>query len=179
LHLDRHLSVCGMGIIGVIWAIIGVSALLLNPILRLAPRGLEAMNMELSGLQWALLIIFALFMIYSEGVRGFQKNFSPRTAARLRVLREKPTLLRVVLAPFFAMGFFQANRKTRIVVWVILIMVICLIALVSLLSQPWRGIIDVGVVLGLSWGLISFWIFTIKALTAREFSHSPQMNEPS
>ena len=132
--------------------------------------------MNLSGFQWVALVLFAFFMIYAEGVRGFQKKFSPRTAARILVLKNQPTLLRVVLAPLFAMGFFQANRKTRIVVWVILIMVICLITLVSFLSQPWRGIIDVGVVLGLSWGLISFWIFTIKALTAKEFSHSPQMD---
>ncbi len=165
-----------MNMIGVVWAILGVSALLLNPILRLAPRGWEAMTMNLSGFQWVVLVIFALFMIYAEGVRGFQKKFSPRTAARVLVLKNQPTLLRVVLAPLFAMGFFQANRKTRIVVWVILIMVICLITAVSFLSQPWRGIIDVGVVLGLSWGLISFWIFTIKALTAKEFPHSPQMD---
>ncbi len=166
-----------MGIIGIIWAIIGVTALLLNPIVRLAPRGLEAIEGGLTGVQWALLIGFALFMWYSEGVRGFQKNFSPRTAARLRVLRAQPTGIRVVLAPLFAMGFFHANKRTRIVVWVILIMVICLIALVSLLSQPWRGIIDVGVVVGLSWGLLTFWVYAFKALTQTQFSHSPQMDE--
>jgi len=105
-----------MHMIGVVWAILGVSALLLNPILRLAPRGWEAMTMNLSGFQWVALVLFALFMIYAEGVRGFQKKFSPRTAARILVLKNQPTLLRVVLAPLFAMGFFQANRKTRIVV---------------------------------------------------------------
>ena len=93
------------------------------------------------------------------------------------MIRDEPTLLRVLLAPLFAMGFFQSNKKTRIVVWVILIMVICLITAVSYLSQPWRGIIDVGVVVGLSWGLVSFWCFAFKALTSKEFPHSAQMNE--
>lgn len=166
-----------MGKIGVIWAIIGVSTLLLSPIIRLSGRGLEALGMELSVIQWVSLIVFALFMVYTEGIRGFQKKFSPRTAARIRLLRSEPTILRVVLAPVFAMGFFQSNKKTRIVVWVIFIMVLCLILLVSFLPQPWRGIIDIGVVLGLSWGVASFWIFTIKALTSKEFKHSPEMNE--
>ena len=133
--------------------------------------------MDLSVIQWVVLIVFAVFMIYAEGVKGFQKKFSPRTAARIRLLRSEPTLIRVILAPLFAMGFFQANKKTRIVVFSILIMVIILISLVSLLAQPWRGIIDCGVVLGLSWGLISFWIFTFKALTSEKFDYSPEMND--
>jgi len=161
--------------LGVVWAIMGVSALLLNAIVRLAGRGWEALQMDLSAVQWVVLVVFALFMMVAEGYRGFQKKFSPRTAARVRYIRENPTGLRVLLAPFFAMGFFDANRKTFLVAWILTIMIIVLIIAVSFLAQPWRGIVDVGVVLGLSWGLISFWIFCVKALTKVEFSHSPEM----
>lgn len=164
-----------MRIIGVIWAIIGVSALLVRAIMPLSSRALESLRMELSAFQWTVLIGFALFMMLAEGYRGFQKKFSPRTAARIRFLNENPTGLRVALAPFFAMGFFDANRKTRLTAWILSVGIICLVLLVSLCSQPWRGIIDCGVVLGLSWGLISFWIFTFNALTNKDYPHSPQM----
>ena len=62
-----------MNFLGVIWALLGVSALLLNPILKLAPRGEEAIAGGLSLMQWVLLVGFAIFMLYSEGIRGFQK----------------------------------------------------------------------------------------------------------
>jgi len=123
--------------LGVVWAIMGVSALLLNAIVRLAGRGWEALQMDLSAVQWVVLVVFALFMMVAEGYRGFQKKISPA--------------------------------------WILTIMIIVLIIAVSFLAQPWRGIVDVGVVLGLSWGLISFWIFCVKALTKVEFSHSPEM----
>jgi len=166
-----------MGILGIIWAILGVSVLLLNAIIRLAPRGVEALQMELGVFQWILLVGFALFMMVAEGYRGFQKSFSPRTAARVKYLKGNPTLLRVLLAPFFAMGFFEATKKTKIVVWSIMTMVVLLITLVSQLPQPWRGIIDIGVVLGLSWGVISFWILTYRALTSSQFTASPMLPE--
>lgn len=163
-----------MGIIGVIWAVVGISFLLLNAIVRLAPRGWEALQMDLSVLQWVLMIGFALFMIYSEGYKGFQKKFSPRTAARVKYLKDAPTALRVILAPLFSMGFFYATKKTLIIAWVLPVMIIILVCLVSLLPQPWRGVIDIGVVVGLSYGLLSFWVFTAAALCKKDFPHSPE-----
>lgn len=164
-----------MGIIGAIWAVLGVSVLLLNAILRLAPRAMEALGMDLNFMHWALMIGFLIFMIYAEGYKGFQKKFSPRTAARVKYLKENPTLLRVILAPVFAMGFFQANKKTRIVAWILPVMIIILICVISQISQPVRGLIDVGVVVGLSYGLISFWLFCLQAFTNKSFNRSPEM----
>ncbi len=163
-----------MRFIGTFWGILGVSALLGSAISRLAPRAQEAIEMGLSTVQWVALIIFALFMMMAEGYRGFQKKFSPRTAARVRYLRDHPSLLRGLLAPLFCMGYFHANKKTKITAFVLTIGIIMLIILVSFCPQPWRGIIDFGVVLGLSWGLISFLIYTVKALTQKDFPHSPE-----
>ncbi len=114
-------------------------------------------------------------MLVAEGYRGFQKKFSPRTAARVRYLRDNPKPLHCLLAPIFCMGFFYANRKTRITVTILTLGIICLILLVRLAPQPWRGIIDAGVVLGLTYGIVSFLILTAKALTQKEFPHSPQV----
>jgi uncharacterized membrane protein YedE/YeeE len=48
---------------------------------------------------------------------------------------------------------------------------------VRLLSQPWRGIIDGGVVVGLAWGLVSLVIFGYQAFTAEDFPFSPEVPE--
>jgi len=155
--------------------VVGVSALLLRAIIGLSPRAREAIESGLSTWQWIALVGFALFMLVAEGYRGFQKKFSPRTAARVKYLRDHPTLLRVLLAPIFSMGFFHANRKTKLTAYILTTGIIILVVTVTFFCpDPWRGIIDFGVVLGLSWGLVSFWIFTIKALTNNNYAHSPE-----
>ena len=85
-------------------------------------------------------------MAYTEGYRGFQVSFSPRTAARIRHLRDRPVVAHAVLAPLFAMGFFRAARRTKLTTWVLTTSVVILIVLVQPLDQPWRGIVDSGVV---------------------------------
>jgi hypothetical protein len=166
-----------MRFIGPLWGITGVCLLIGSAMYRLSMHAVEAIEMGLTTFQWIVLIIFTLFMLVAEGYRGFQKKFSPRTAARVRHLRDNPKPLHVLLAPFFCMGYFHANRKTRITVIILTSGIICLILLVRLAPQPWRGIIDVGVVLGLAYGITSFLIFTAKALTQKEFPHSPQVPE--
>ena len=157
-----------------IWGLAGVLLLLGFAIYRLAPRAMEAMQSGLSVFQWLVLAGFAVFMAYSEGYRGFQKKFSPRTAARTRYLSQHPTLLQTVLAPFFCMGYFHAKPKTRITAIVLTAAIVILVLLVSLCPQPWRGIVDLGVVLGLAWGVISLLAFTWQAFTSESFAHSPE-----
>lgn len=162
-------------LLGMSWAVIGVSALLLRAIINLSAYAADAIKTGLTPLQWIVLVSFAIFMVVAEGYRGFQKKFSPRTAARVKYLGDHPTLLRVLLAPIFAMGFFHANRKTKLTVYILTTGIICMVIIVTFLCpDPWRGIIDFGVVLGLVWGLVSFWLFTIKALTDKDYPHSPQ-----
>lgn len=164
-----------MGKLGAIWGFSGVVALLGYAIWRLAPRASEAIQGGLSVGQWGLLVVFAGFMLFAEGYRGFQKKFSPRTAARVRYLNDHPTSLRVLFAPFFCMGYFYATRKTKITAIALTLGIFLLVLLVSFLSQPWRGIIDFGVVLGLSYGIVSFAAFTVKACFGNEFPHSPEV----
>jgi hypothetical protein len=54
-------------------------------------------------------------------------------------------------------------------------MIVGLVQAVSLLQQPWRGIVDLGVVIGLIWGLISLSLFSIQALTDDDYPHSPEV----
>lgn len=161
----------------VIWAILGISCLLLSAIYRLAPMAIEALTTHLTIIQWVLLAFWVIFMLVAEGYRGFQKKFSPRTAARIRYLRNNTTLPRALFAPIFAMGFFHANKKTRLTAIFLTLGIIGLILLVRLCPQPWRGLIDVGVVLGLSYGLLSFYACTAKALSSASYPHDPCVPE--
>ena len=166
-----------MGVLGAIWGTAGVTFFLLSAILRLTPRAQDALSGDLSILQWIAVIAWGVFMLFAEGYRGFQKKFSPRTAARVRYLKQNPTWIRVVLAPFFCMGYFYASKKTKIVAYALTFGIIILIVLVKFLEQPWRGIVDFGVVLGLSYGLISFLIYTAKALFTTSFNEAPEVPE--
>ncbi|MEX2579256.1 MAG: hypothetical protein WD342_09370 [Verrucomicrobiales bacterium] len=136
---------------------------------------MESLDSPLTVVQWIFLVAFAVFMLVAEGYRGFQKKFSPRTAARVKYLRDHPRPLHVILAPFFCMGYFFAKRKTRITAICLTLGIVLLVVLVGFLPSPWRGIIDFGVVLGLTYGLVTFAAFTAKAVFADGFSHSPEV----
>tara|TARA_R110002096_G_scaffold10868_11_gene41046 strand:- start:2277 stop:2780 length:504 start_codon:yes stop_codon:yes gene_type:complete len=166
-----------MGFFGAVWGFAGVVALLGYAIARLTPRAMEALESTLTTGQWVFLVIFAIFMLVAEGYRGFQKKFSPRTAARVKYLKDHPRVLHVLFAPLFCMGYFFAKRKTKITAFCLTIGIVMLVLLVGLMKQPWRGLVDFGVVLGLSYGIISFAVYTAKALFAPSFEHSPEVPE--
>jgi hypothetical protein len=160
-----------------LWGVIGITYSLGKAIYRMTPRVIDGLSMTLTPLQWGALIGFCFFMLYFEGYKGFQKKYSPRTAARVKYLRDHPNWLRDFLAPLFCMGYFHANRKTKIKAYVLTIGVAGLVWAVKHCDQPWRGIVDLGVILGLSWGLVAFWIFSYQALTSENFTHSPETPE--
>jgi len=166
-----------MGVIGAVWGFIGVSLVLGSAIYRMFDMAQGLFSAELTWYQWAALIGNVFFMAYSEGYKAFQLGFSPRVAARLRYLKENPAPLLVVLAPLFCLGFFHATKKRKIITYSLITGLVLLIIAVRMLPHPWRGIIDVGVVVGLGWGLISFWLFCIKAFTSEHFPYSPEVVE--
>lgn len=163
-----------MGAIAAVWGFVGIFLLLSSAIFRLAPMALDLPFAQLDVYHWGILLPWMAFMAYSEGYKGFQKNFSPRVAARIRYLKHHPTLVRTLLAPVFCMGFFYTTRKRKIVAFSLTGGIILLIILVHYIPQPWRGIIDAGVVLGLTWGLISMTIYSIQAMVRDHFHHSPE-----
>jgi hypothetical protein len=167
-----------VGALGVVWAVLGVSGLLLFAIYRLAPKALEAYEHGLSPSQWVIAGATCVFMAYTEGFRGFQGRFSPRTAARIRYLRDHPNAVHSLLAPLFAMGFFHAERRTRITAHVMLFGIVIFVTLVHRLDQPWRGIIDAGVVVGLGWGVVSLAWSIVQALTLPDFAASAEVPRP-
>jgi hypothetical protein len=157
--------ITGTGVAIALWSIGGVLALLTQAIVRLLPRALEPIldgSLDLiAGVAYFAAIVG---LAYSEGYRGFQQRFSPRAVARAWHLAKHPRPALVVLAPLVAMGLIYANRRRLLGSWILLLGIIGLIVLVSQLAQPWRGAVDAGVVVGLSWGAIATLVVLIRAL---------------
>lgn len=150
--------------LGALWGVGGFLLLIGYAVVRLFEVFLRSLNYEWHSLQWVLLVIVVAFMAYYEGYKGFQLNYAPRLAARAKYLSQSGSLLEILLAPLFCMSFFRAPKKRIIVSVSLLIMIIVFVSLFRLVPQPWRGILDAGVVIGLSWGLISTVYFCIRIL---------------
>jgi len=166
-----------VGILGALWGALGVFGLLLFAIYRLAPKAVEAYDGGLSTGQWLIAAVVCIFMAYAEGYRGFQTRFSPRTAARIRYLRDRPRVVHTLLAPLFAMGYFHATKRTKIVAYSLALGIVTLVVLVHQLGRTWRGIIDAGVVIGLGWGVLSLAASLYSALTRDTYAPSPEVPE--
>lgn len=164
-----------IGYAAALWGLTGITVLLGSAIYRLGQIALDLVGQPLDWYHWLALVFSILFMGFAEGYRGFQCAFSPRVAARIRYLADNVTPLRLVLAPMFCMGFFHIQRRRQIVTICLTLGIIVLVQVVHMLDQPWRGIVDAGVVIGLAWGLISLLLFTLKAFFSSQFNHSPEM----
>ncbi len=164
-----------LGVIGVVWGLAGVVLLLGYALIRLYPVTMEAFDQPLAWYHWVCLVGFIVFMAYSEGYRGFQQAFSPRVAARLKYLYDHPRPLHVLLSPLFCMGYFYIRKQRRIVIYILTIGIIAIIVAVKWLAQPWRGIVDAGVLVGLTWGLVTVLIFTRQAFIRKPFPYSPEV----
>jgi len=132
-----------------------VVAVLVYAASRLATYATEALANPLTPLEWLLLAANCGVMAWAEGYRGFQLRFSPRVAARALHLYEHPTPLRLWFAPLFCVGYFGASARLKRNVWIGTALIVLAVLLFNRVPQPWRGILDAGVVVGLAWGTLS------------------------
>ncbi len=167
-----------LGTVAAFWGMFGVCGVLLYAVWRMLGHVQEGFLHSFEVSHYALMIPWLFFMAYSEGYKGFQKSFSPRVAARACFLKDNSTWLRALLAPIFCMGFFDSTRKRKIVIWVLLVMVTAFVILFQYISQPWRGILDLGVVVGLSWGVAATLIYFFRYWFGTE-SGDPEIPEAS
>lgn len=164
-----------MRCISAYWGMGGILLMLAYAIYRLYPKSIAAFDFPFAWYHWLALGLNIGFMAYSEGYKGFQMNFSPRVAARARYLCRYANPLQGTLAPLFCMGYFHAPRRRRVAVILLTIMIIILIIIFQRFPQPWRGILDAGVVVGLAWGMVATVICAIKALSSQAFTHDPEV----
>lgn len=159
----------------VIWGLGGVVALLVYAVMRLAARFVEALEYPFAWPHWLLLVVNTGFMAYAEGYRGFHKSFAPRVVARALTLPQTPSLSRRLLAPLFCMGYFHTTRRRLIGIYGLTAGIVALVISFRYLPQPWRGILDFGVVVGLSGGITSLLYFIWRARAGGGLEASPEI----
>ncbi len=149
-----------LGAIAATWGIAGVLLPIGAAMVRLTRVGLDAFDYPLQTHHWAFLVVFLLFMLISEGYRGFQKSFAPRVAARARELQLDPRPSQVFLAPLVCMGFIYATPRRMLRSYGLAGTIVIFVLSVRQLPQPWRGLVDLGVAAGLLWGMLALIVFT-------------------
>jgi hypothetical protein len=147
-----------------LWGIGGTLALLIEALLRLVPRAIGPLleGAELTPTQWAAYAGAPLLLAYMEGYRGFQKSFVPRAVARAAAVVDEP-LWAKLLSPLYCMALIRARRQRLIVNWCLTLGIIGLIIVVSQMPDPWRAIVDAGVVAGLGWGTLALVVIAGRA----------------
>lgn len=153
-----------LGTIALIWGAGGFLGLLSFALARLGPLVADSLNLPWNGLHWALFAVNLLLMAWFEGYKGFQLNYAPRFGARCAYLFNHASPLQALLAPLVCMGFIYAPRQRMISAWALTLGIIVVILLYRMLPQPWRGILDAGVVLGLAWGMAATAWHVLRAL---------------
>lgn len=156
--------------------------LLLYAVVRLGPMALELTSFDLGQIHWFALVVSVFYMAYAEGYKGFHRAFAPRVIARASYLSANPRPLHIVLAPVFCMGYIYATRKRKLLSFGLSSMIVCFVLLVRLLPQPWRGIVDAGVVTGLMLGIASILYFLLQRVRYPERPGAgadvPELSDP-
>lgn len=150
--------------IAFIWGVGGILLLLSFAVYRLAPIAFDLANFPLSLLQWCFLAVFVVYMAYAEGYKGFHLAFSPRAVSRALYLAQNPRPMHLVFAPVFCMGYIYATRKRQLMSIGLTLLILCFVFIARQLPQPWRGIVDAGVVVGLGLGIASIGFHGFMAL---------------
>ncbi|MEQ8954204.1 MAG: hypothetical protein RL120_08730 [Gammaproteobacteria bacterium] len=145
------------------WGIGGIILLLTYAVYRLAPMAIELGSYPLGWLHWGSLAFSVLYMAWAEGYKGFHLSFAPRVVARASYLRSNPRWDLVLLAPIFCMGFIHATPRRKLLSFGLTLMIVCFVVVARQLPQPWRGILDAGVVVGLCFGIGSICYFLYQA----------------
>jgi uncharacterized membrane protein YjdF len=150
-----------------IYSIGGVIFIFSSAIFRLFPHVKEGFSYSLSNFQWIVLILYLMIMIVGKGYFALHRSFVPRVISRAELLTKKANLLDRLLAPLFCMGFIKAPLKRMIISYTMLFFIILFIISASRIAQPWRGIIDLGVIVGLSLGIVSLIIIGFGVIKKR------------
>ena len=162
-----------LGTLTATWGIAGVLLPIGAAMVRLTRVGLDAFDYPLQTHHWAFLVVFLLFMLVSEGYRGFQKSFAPRVAARARELQLDPRPLQVFLAPLVCMGFIYAPPRRMLRSYGLAGTIVIFVLSVRQLPQPWRGLVDLGVAAGLFWGMVVLVVYSLRTFSGGPATASP------
>lgn len=163
---DRTTSSPRLGALSAYWGVTGVLLMLGSALYRLVPVAADSLRSDLDAQHWIVLVVGVAVMGYAEGYRGFQRSFAPRVAQRALLLQRQPRWDLALAAPAYCIGVIAAPRREVIGRLALIAMIVGFVVAVRLLEPPWRGLIDVGVIVGLSWGAVSVAVHARRALTS-------------
>lgn len=146
------------------WGIGGVLLILAQAVARLTPRALSLFDMELAAWQVVLAFGWVVFMAYAESYRGFHLQFNPRVVVRSAGVANDPDPLRVAMAPLIAMGLFYGTARRLLVSRLLVAGIVVLVITIRWLPEPWRALVDLGVVAGLGLGMLSLVGIAVQAV---------------
>lgn len=159
---ENQLSLTPGRVLGSLWGTGGFCYILIRSIRKIFPIAAEPFaeaSIPLSNFQFAAYAFTCLWFAYVEGYKGFQLKFSPLVVSRSLTLEPgKSSFLHILFAPLYSMGLFHATKKRMIVSWSVTFGVAAIVAAVKRLPYPWRNVVDAGVVVGLTWGMVSILI---------------------
>ncbi|MEM6532129.1 MAG: hypothetical protein AAF654_05865 [Myxococcota bacterium] len=144
-----------LGAVAMTWGVAGFALLLITGLVRLFAVFLESLSYDWELIHGVVFVINIGLMAWFEGYRGFQRSYSPRFAERAHALLHSTTPAKTLLAPLVCMGFVYAPTRRVVATWILTAGIIVVVVVYRLLPQPWRGILDAGVFVGLGWGLIA------------------------
>lgn len=168
-------------LIASLWGTGGFVYVLVKSVRKIVPIAaepfVEAAPAPLTQFQLAAYILTCIWFAYVEGYKGFQLKFSPLVVSRSLTLRpfDGSPIHHILLAPFYSMGLFHATKKRKIVSWSVSLGVAAVVAGVKKLPYPWRNIVDAGVVVGLTWGMISILVEYVKACSTGKSPVDPAL----
>lgn len=139
-----------------VWGWLGVILLLLDGVYRLTPIALEALRgPALTAGQWVFLAAWTAFAAVTEGHQTFRKRFAPRVARRMRELTlTASSATHRALAPLYCMSIIGDEPRRMWIQRALVVFIVGLVVLVKRMPQPWRGLVDAGVVVALAWGTV-------------------------
>ena len=162
----------------VVWALGGLLLTLVDPIYRLSLIALEGLtHPEVGPVHLAFAVAWSVFMVWAEGVRGFQRSFAPRSVARAFAFARSPRRWIVPLAPLVAAGLVDATPRRLAASWGVVAAVVVMVLGIRTFPQPFRGLVDLGVALALAYG--TAWIVghAVASLLGRPPEIDPELRD--
>ncbi len=148
-----------------VWGLVGVLLLLLDGLYRLAPIAWDALQWPaLTATHWVFLVAWTVFAAVTEGHQTFRKRFAPRVARRMRELMVGTHATYRFVAPLYCMSLVGDEPRRMWIQRGLVVFIVGLVVLVKRLPQPWRGLVDAGVVVALTWGAVEVLLQGMAAL---------------
>jgi hypothetical protein len=146
-----------------------VGLTLVEAVYRLGTRALLSISEGLSPGQWVLLCLSIVAFAYGEGYRALHRRFVPHLLERASELSSdaRPPLRTWLLAPGYLLCLVQAAPLERRRAWLSIVLIAGAVLVVRRLPEPYRGIVDAGVAVALSIGLVSLLLGYAAAVRGR------------